>query len=75
MKSYVLPIVLEKDEDGYFAYCPLLQGCYTQGDTYEEALKNIKDTVKLHLEDRQEEKEFLLPKPQSISVTTLEVAA
>ena len=50
-RLYHLPIVIERDEDGYFASCPALQGCYSQGDTYEEALANIKDAMKLHIED------------------------
>ena len=29
MKSYRFSVVVEKDEDGYFAFCPELQGCYT----------------------------------------------
>ncbi len=52
MTRYTFPVVIEKDEDGYFAYCPTLQGCYTQGDTYEEALANIRDAIHLHLMDR-----------------------
>ena len=52
MTRYTFPVVIEKDEDGYFAYCPTLQGCYTQGDTYEEALANIRDAIQLHLTDR-----------------------
>ena len=52
MKSYRFAVVIQKDEDGFYAYCPELQGCYTQGDTWEEALENIKDAVKLHIEDR-----------------------
>jgi predicted RNase H-like HicB family nuclease len=44
--------VLEKDADGYFAYCPQLQGCYTQGGTFEEVLENLRDAIHLHLEDR-----------------------
>jgi hypothetical protein len=39
MEKYTLPVVIEKDEYGYFAMCPALQGCYSQGDTYEEAIK------------------------------------
>ena len=57
MKSYRLSVVIEKNADGYFALCPELQGCYTQGDNYEEALENIKDAIRLHLEDRIESKE------------------
>ena len=53
MKHYNFPIVIEHDKDGYFAFCPEFQGCYTQGDTYEEVVKNIKDVIKLHLEARE----------------------
>ncbi len=42
---------MEKDSDGYFAYCPAFQGCYTQGDSYEETRVNIKDAIRLHIED------------------------
>jgi predicted RNase H-like HicB family nuclease len=52
MKHLTLPIVIEEDSDGYYVSCLALQGCYSQGDTYEEALKNIKDAVRLHIEDR-----------------------
>jgi len=54
MKQYRLSVVVEKDADGYFVFCPELQGCYSQGDTYEEALENIKDAIRLHIEDRLE---------------------
>lgn len=73
MKNYNFSIVAEKDENGYFVFCPELQGCYSQGDTYEEALKNIKDAIKLHLEDRLAGKEEL-PKIKSLSLSTVEVA-
>ena len=55
MKRYNFSIVIEHDKDGYFASCPELQGCYSQGETYEEALGNIKDAIRLH-----EEKERML---------------
>jgi predicted RNase H-like HicB family nuclease len=41
MSAYTFSVVTEKDGDGYFAFCPELQGCYTQGDTYEEVLANF----------------------------------
>ncbi|MBM3328516.1 MAG: type II toxin-antitoxin system HicB family antitoxin, partial [Calditrichaeota bacterium] len=40
--------------DGYFARCPSLKGCYTQGDTYEEVLVNLKDVVGLVVDDMLE---------------------
>ncbi len=52
VNTYRLPVVIESDSDGFFAYCPDLQGCYTQGRTFEEALANIRDALRLHLEDR-----------------------
>jgi len=37
-----LPILIEKDEDGfYLAECPLFSGCYTQGKSIDEALRNF----------------------------------
>jgi hypothetical protein len=32
MKNYRFPVVVERNEEGYFAFCPELQGCYTQGE-------------------------------------------
>ena len=45
--------MIEADADGYFVSCPALQGCYSQGDSYEEAVENIKDAIRLHVEDRR----------------------
>jgi predicted RNase H-like HicB family nuclease len=52
MKLYRFPVVIEKDQDGYFVMCPGLQGCYTQGASYEEALDNIRDAIRLNIEER-----------------------
>jgi predicted RNase H-like HicB family nuclease len=51
MKQHILPIMVEVDTDGYFVTCPALQGCYSQGDTYEDAVENIEDAIRLHIED------------------------
>lgn len=73
MKTYRFSIIIEKDEDGYFASCNELQGCHSQGETYEEAIENIKDAISLHVEDRVENGEDI-PQPQSISLTLMELA-
>jgi len=52
MKNYTLPIIIERDAEGFYVSCPPLRGCYSQGDTHDEALSNIKDAIRLHLEDR-----------------------
>jgi len=57
MVKYKIPVIIEKDKDGYFAHCLTLQGCYTQGDTFEEVLKNIIDAIRLHIQDRREANE------------------
>jgi len=73
MKQITLPIVIEADADGYFVSCPALQGCYSQGDTYEEAMKNIQDAIRLHIEDRLADGEEI-PEHISVTLSTVEVA-
>ena len=73
MKHLTFPIVLEADTDGYFVSCPALQGCHSQGDTYEEAVQNIKDAIRLHLEDRLADGDEI-PEPVAVSLSTVEIA-
>jgi predicted RNase H-like HicB family nuclease len=41
---------LKKSEEGYAVWCPGLPGCWSQGETEEEALENIKDAISTYLE-------------------------
>lgn len=50
MKSYKLNAVIQKDEHGYYAFCPELEGCCTQGRTLDETMKNIREAISLYLE-------------------------
>ena len=52
MKVQNFSVVIEQDKKGFVAECLDLQGCYTQGKTYEEVVRNIKDAIKLHIADR-----------------------
>jgi predicted RNase H-like HicB family nuclease len=46
-----LQIVLEAgDEGGYTAYVPPLPGCISEGNSRDEALSNIRETIELYLE-------------------------
>ncbi len=46
-----LKIILEKGVDGYIvAHCPSLKGCWSQGKTETDAMKNIKEAIQLYLE-------------------------
>jgi len=53
--TYKASIVIEKDEYGYYAYCPELEGCQTQGDSLEEVLANMKEAIELYLETLSED--------------------
>lgn len=74
IQKYPFRVVIEEDEDGFYAYCPQLEGCFTQGATYEEAVKNIQEAIELHVEDRLESGELWKPL-LNIRVATLEVKA
>jgi predicted RNase H-like HicB family nuclease len=71
--NYHISVVVEKDKDGYFAFIPDLQGCYTQGESYEEVIENIRDAIRLHIEDRLADGEQIAL-PETVSLTSLEVA-
>jgi predicted RNase H-like HicB family nuclease len=46
-----LKIVLEEQEEGgYTVYVPALSGCISEGDTLEEAVKNIRKAIELYLD-------------------------
>jgi predicted RNase H-like HicB family nuclease len=43
-------VVIEKDDNGFYAWCPELKGCQSQGATLEEAIANIKEAIELYLD-------------------------
>lgn len=51
VNRYRFAIIIEQDKDGYLVRCPELQGCYSQGGSYEEARENIRDAIILRRED------------------------
>lgn len=57
--SYKVSVVIEKDEHGYYAYCPELEGCQSQGDSFEEVITNIKEAIEFYLETLSEEEKFI----------------
>lgn len=52
MKTYIFRVVVESDEERWFAYCPILEekGGATWGYTREEALRNIKEVIEMTIE-------------------------
>lgn len=60
----------EENDGGFFVSVPSLPGCFSEGDNFEKAVKNIKEAVNLYLQDENEsildgvktlKKEFLVP--------------
>lgn len=52
-------VIFSQDEDGVFvATCPAIPGCHTQGDTFEDAEKNIKEAIKLCLQVAQKDEDY-----------------
>jgi predicted RNase H-like HicB family nuclease len=52
-------VVIERDEAGYFvAEVPALPGCFSQGNTREEALTNIREAIEGWLEVMEEKHPF-----------------
>jgi len=71
-KKHNLPIVVEKDEDGFYVVeCPVFSGCYTQGKTLDEALKNIREVIDICLEEKENQEILHEFHPQEISFHTL----
>lgn len=66
MKTYIFRIVIEPDEDRWFAYCPILEekGAATWGYTKEEALKNIKEVIEMVVESMIEHGEKIPEEPE-----------
>ncbi len=52
-------VVLEpSDEGGYTAVVPALPGCISEGDTREEALRNVEEAIRLYLEPVEDDSRF-----------------
>ncbi|HPO63536.1 MAG TPA: type II toxin-antitoxin system HicB family antitoxin [Candidatus Kapabacteria bacterium] len=71
MQKGKITAIIEKDENGYFAYCPELSRCHTQGDTFDEAFANLKEAVELYLETMAKDNIIFLNK--EIFSTSFEV--
>jgi antitoxin HicB len=67
-------VLLEPDEaGGYVVICPSLQGCYSQGETIEEALTNIREAIELCLDELRDRGEPL-PDPSNVLIGSVIVS-
>ncbi|HPA48413.1 MAG TPA: type II toxin-antitoxin system HicB family antitoxin [bacterium] len=76
MQNYRFQVIIEQDEDGFYvADVPALQGCHTQGRTFEEAIENIREVIAMCVEEMRENgEEVRAGFPEVIAVKTLEIA-
>jgi predicted RNase H-like HicB family nuclease len=55
---YNYTVIFEKEiEGGYHAFCPVLKGCHSQGDNFEEAVENITEAISLYLDSLKEDQQ------------------
>lgn len=69
-----LPIIAEKGDDGiYVVECPVLDGCYSQGKTLDEALGNIREAISLILEEKKARETIFSYKSEEVSLHSIAV--
>ena len=69
MKIQRFPITIYQDEDGWYVVeCPVIPGCMSQGETREDALRNIQEAIQLCLEVRREKGMPLTIESQEVEV-------
>lgn len=67
-----LAVFTQEEDGGYSASVPALPGCFSQGDTFEEAQKNIRTAIRLYLKDDTETTKYLRSPRQEV-VTSVTV--
>jgi len=69
-----LPLLMEKGEDGFYVVeCPLFEGCYSQGKTIDEALGNIREVIKMILEEKKSQETIKNYNPSEFSLHAITV--
>ena len=68
-------VLLEEIDGGYSVSVPALPGCFSQGDTFEEAVENIKEAIALYLDGESGEKELVRDRPKKEFMAPIELYA
>lgn len=67
-----VPVFIEKDEEGFYVVeCPLFEGCYSQGKTVDEALRNIREVIDLIAEEKNNREILASYHPRELSLHTI----
>jgi predicted RNase H-like HicB family nuclease len=65
----IIKVILEPSEEGgYTAIAPSLPGCISEGDTKEDALKNVREAIELYLEPVEDDQVFA-PNSEIVDLT------
>ena len=75
MRRYTVLLLEDKDQGGYWVEVPALPGCYSQGDTLDEALRNAREAIELHIAGMLADGEPIPEDPGAPRVESVEVAA
>ncbi len=74
MKNLSYHVILEHEEQGtYSAYVPALPGCFSQGDTIEEAIQNAREAMECHIESLRKDG-LPIPNPSDEIVREVRIA-
>lgn len=67
-----VPVFIERDEDGFYVVeCPLFEGCYSQGKTLDEALRNIREVIRLVAGEKRYRDILRTYRPKEVSLHTI----
>jgi len=73
-KKYTFPIIIEKDENGYyFAKAPTVKGCHTQAKNLSKLYKRLDEVIQLCLEVEEKEKMKLVSSNKFVGFQQMEI--
>ena len=71
--KYTYPAIFTREETGYSVRFPQLDGCYTQGDTFEEAQRMASEAMSLHLYGMEQDGEEIPEADMALSAEANEM--
>ena len=75
MRRFTILLLEDKEQGGYWVEVPALPGCYSQGDTLDEAMRNAREAIELHIAGMLADGEPIPDDSGAPRVESVEVAA
>ncbi len=73
MEDYRFSVVIGKNGKGWIAVCPEFGNCEAHGESYEEALANLREAIQMRIEDSLADEEDI-PQTETVNFTTLHLS-